>query len=149
MTAARCTAAHISRRGFPSSPFHAPLLEKCNMSELAISPKWLFVCKETKVRALRFTEQLSDLTLHRKTISRYQEGRTTTSPGEAHASKTFHGVKRAVHLRRQLEVPTTLWSSEDIAWYEYNRSLCSMLRSRIVWVDRDDLEVATFCGRLS
>jgi hypothetical protein len=78
------------------------------MSELAISLKLLFICKETKVRALRFTEQLPDLTLHRKAASRYQERGTTTSPGEAHASRTFHGVKRAVRLRRQLEVPTTL-----------------------------------------
>jgi hypothetical protein len=63
------------------------------MSKLAISPKWLFICKETKVRALRFTGQLSDLTLHRKAALRYQERRTTMSPEKRTPQKHFTTLK--------------------------------------------------------
>lgn len=63
------------------------------MSELAISLKLLFICKETKVRALRFTEQLSDLTLHRKAALEASGKKNHHESGEAHTSKHFTVLK--------------------------------------------------------
>jgi hypothetical protein len=41
------------------------------------------------------TEQLSDLTLHRKAASRYRKNKDHDNPGEAHG---FHGFKGAVRI---------------------------------------------------
>jgi hypothetical protein len=78
--------AHF-HKGVSFKPISAPLLEKCDISEPAISPKCLFICKETKVRTLRFTDQLSNLTLEASRKKIHHES------GEPHAPDTFHGFK--------------------------------------------------------